>query len=595
MAEGEEQKKSGEEGEEKKSTHPPGFRFMPTDEELVEYYLLPRLQGRPHVPNDCIIEDNVYRCHPDELIDGHKDKGETSWYFLTPRSRKYTKGDRPDRCTDDHRGRWKASTGKTEIEKETVGNVRVKFFESTLGYHVGPVDTETKTKWLMRELSIKDFQIKLDQNSMKLDEYVMCRIYVTPRHKSNNDDEAGPSGTSTCQEQEASPAPSQPEPVESGAQAQGGAAPNKLSARQKGKRPVEAMRRGPMATPKRGSPLDLLLGPPAPLHAGGGMQPPFWPGRPMVNRARTSMMAFSGRVGPRAHTSMPRPPMAFMGQVRPSVHASMPRPPMAFSGQVPRFRAAHGAAAAGNFGQAMMMQRHMNPAGQAFRLPPPPTVTRSPEERMQPETEEMSEQRVLQQLENEWMMHAGGMVQAQQQPATGNVAAYPTQPMAFTEQHEWMCGTMEQQPGNVTYATQQPHEPMAFFAQQEQEQQLYFDGDDNRHQYLGQPMVLQSEFEFTPCNYQHVEVGQQFQSGCAVVVPDSAAATTPLAASTAEVQRAEEPEPETGARMRGQTSEGNATTMRGSALLSWQQRTGVLPDGTSASADDDGTRHDSQR
>lgn len=70
MAEGEEQKKSGEEGEEKKSTHPPGFRFMPTDEELVEYYLLPRLQGRPHVPNDCIIEDNVYRCHPDELIDG---------------------------------------------------------------------------------------------------------------------------------------------------------------------------------------------------------------------------------------------------------------------------------------------------------------------------------------------------------------------------------------------------------------------------------------------------------------------------------------------------------------------------------------------
>jgi hypothetical protein len=58
-----------EEGEEEKKTSiPPGFRFTPSDSELIEYYLLPRLQGKPHVPNDAIIDANVYSCHPDDLL-----------------------------------------------------------------------------------------------------------------------------------------------------------------------------------------------------------------------------------------------------------------------------------------------------------------------------------------------------------------------------------------------------------------------------------------------------------------------------------------------------------------------------------------------
>jgi hypothetical protein len=54
--------------EEESNRFPPGFRFTPTDDELIEYYLLPRLQGRPHVPTDAIIEDYVYRSHPDQLL-----------------------------------------------------------------------------------------------------------------------------------------------------------------------------------------------------------------------------------------------------------------------------------------------------------------------------------------------------------------------------------------------------------------------------------------------------------------------------------------------------------------------------------------------
>jgi hypothetical protein len=46
---------------------PPGFRFTPGEDELVIYYLLPKLQGREHVPNHMVIEDNVYEYHPDKL------------------------------------------------------------------------------------------------------------------------------------------------------------------------------------------------------------------------------------------------------------------------------------------------------------------------------------------------------------------------------------------------------------------------------------------------------------------------------------------------------------------------------------------------
>lgn len=47
-----------------------GFRFKPREAEAVEYYLLPRLQGRPPVPNPAIVVENVYEFAPERLING---------------------------------------------------------------------------------------------------------------------------------------------------------------------------------------------------------------------------------------------------------------------------------------------------------------------------------------------------------------------------------------------------------------------------------------------------------------------------------------------------------------------------------------------
>ncbi|CAM0944283.1 unnamed protein product [Alopecurus aequalis] len=339
---------------------PPGFRFQPMLDELVMYYLLPKLQGKEHVPNDNIIEDNVYQCHPDKLIEKYKDRGEDSWYFLSARARKYTNGNRPSRSTEDKRGRWKASTGKKKVEDEENGGTTTKscpstvvkvagdgkttYTRSTLAYFEGPIKREKKSKWLMKELTVPQYEKKRDKNGGgggkvdTLDQYVMCRIYVTKRHK-GDDDEAGPSGT-------------QSEPAESGQAATDGRA--KLSEKQAGKRPAEEQPLGKAS--KRAhhpNPDRLHLGPPAPPH-GNGMRPPFMtpgycdggPGLPMGHYGRPPMprppvMYHNGQgpVASNGQAQVPRPPVMYhngQGPAASNSQAQVPRQAVACNGQGPR-------------------------------------------------------------------------------------------------------------------------------------------------------------------------------------------------------------------------------------------------------------------
>uniref|UniRef100_A0A8R7QVU2 NAC domain-containing protein n=1 Tax=Triticum urartu TaxID=4572 RepID=A0A8R7QVU2_TRIUA len=190
---------------------PPGFRFMPTEDEMIRYYLLPKLQGRAYVPNNAIIEDTVYQCHPDGLTSKYMDRGQAgrSFYFLSPRERKYKNGARPRRDTKDRLGRWKASTGKTDErgggdvrkEERVAGDGTTKYCKSGLAYFYfrGRGEKEKKSGWLMQELTVPEYEIKLPEKGgpggPTLDRYVMYKIYPAPvgRKKRNNDDEAGPS------------------------------------------------------------------------------------------------------------------------------------------------------------------------------------------------------------------------------------------------------------------------------------------------------------------------------------------------------------------------------------------------------------------
>lgn len=85
---------------------------------------------------------------------------------------------RPSRRTADERGRWKPSTGRSEKKPEASGEATpdqaveklcgdgtIKYYVNTLAYHVGPAKQEKKTKWLMHELTMPDYEIKLNSGA----------------------------------------------------------------------------------------------------------------------------------------------------------------------------------------------------------------------------------------------------------------------------------------------------------------------------------------------------------------------------------------------------------------------------------------------
>ncbi|KAK0572150.1 hypothetical protein LWI29_026921 [Acer saccharum] len=79
---------------------PSGYRFMPRDQELVVSYLKPKVLNL-YLPPNVILEVELYRFNPDQLAELFKPQEENTWYFFTPRDRKYRNGDRPNRAAGD--------------------------------------------------------------------------------------------------------------------------------------------------------------------------------------------------------------------------------------------------------------------------------------------------------------------------------------------------------------------------------------------------------------------------------------------------------------------------------------------------------------
>uniref|UniRef100_A0A1J3F551 NAC transcription factor 29 n=3 Tax=Noccaea caerulescens TaxID=107243 RepID=A0A1J3F551_NOCCA len=154
-----------------KSTLPPGFRFHPTDEELIVYYLRNQTMSKP-CPVSIIPEVDIYKFDPWQLPD-KTEFGENEWYFFTPRDRKYPNGVRPNRAAVS--GYWKA-TGTDKAIHSGSSNVGVK---KALVFYKGRPPKGIKTDWIMHEYRLLDSRKASTKRngSMRLDEWVLCRIY----------------------------------------------------------------------------------------------------------------------------------------------------------------------------------------------------------------------------------------------------------------------------------------------------------------------------------------------------------------------------------------------------------------------------------
>ncbi|CAN6886563.1 hypothetical protein Bca4012_074130 [Brassica carinata] len=173
---------------------PPGFRFHPTDEELVVHYLKPKAASAP-LPVAIIAEVNLYKFDPWELP-AKASFGEQEWYFFSPRDRKYPNGARPNRAATS--GYWKA-TGTDKPVLASDGNQKVGV-KKALVFYRGKPPKGIKSDWIMHEYRLIDNKpnnrppgcdFGNKKNSLRLDDWVLCRIYKknnAGRHVDNDKD-----------------------------------------------------------------------------------------------------------------------------------------------------------------------------------------------------------------------------------------------------------------------------------------------------------------------------------------------------------------------------------------------------------------------
>lgn len=159
---------------------PPGFRFHPTDEELVVHYLKKKAASSP-LPVAVIAEVDIYKFDPWELP-AKATYGEQEWYFFTPRDRKYPNGARPNRAATS--GYWKA-TGTDKPVLSAVGHQKVGV-KKALVFYGGKPPKGVKTNWIMHEYRLIENKVSNrppgcdvgnKKNSLRLDDWVLCRIY----------------------------------------------------------------------------------------------------------------------------------------------------------------------------------------------------------------------------------------------------------------------------------------------------------------------------------------------------------------------------------------------------------------------------------
>ncbi|XP_022158808.1 NAC domain-containing protein 17-like [Momordica charantia] len=132
---------------------PPGFRFHPTDEELILYYLKRKICGRK-IKLDIIADTDVYKWDPEELPGLSKLKtGDRQWFFFSPRDRKYPNGARSNRAT--RLGYWKA-TGKDRTVSCNSRDVGVK---KTLVFYKGRAPNGERTDWVMHEYTLDEEEL----------------------------------------------------------------------------------------------------------------------------------------------------------------------------------------------------------------------------------------------------------------------------------------------------------------------------------------------------------------------------------------------------------------------------------------------------
>ncbi|XP_041003261.1 transcription factor JUNGBRUNNEN 1-like isoform X1 [Juglans microcarpa x Juglans regia] len=160
----------------------PGFRFHPTDEELVGFYLLRKVEKKP-ISIELIKQIDIYKYDPWDLAkEDITNAGDKEWYFFCIRGRKYRNSIRPNRVTGS--GFWKATGIDKPIysvhePRECIG------LKKSLVYYRGSAGKGTKTDWMMHEFRLPPNGTTKSSNQLRnasniaqeAEVWTLCRIF----------------------------------------------------------------------------------------------------------------------------------------------------------------------------------------------------------------------------------------------------------------------------------------------------------------------------------------------------------------------------------------------------------------------------------
>ncbi|XP_019160434.1 PREDICTED: NAC domain-containing protein 12-like [Ipomoea nil] len=130
---------------------PPGFRFHPTEEELLHYYLRKKVASHK-IDLDVIPEVDLNKLEPWDIQEKCKigSTPQNEWYFFSHKDKKYPTGSRTNRATA--AGFWKA-TGR---DKVIHSNSRRIGLRKTLVFYKGRAPRGQKSDWIMHEYRLDD-------------------------------------------------------------------------------------------------------------------------------------------------------------------------------------------------------------------------------------------------------------------------------------------------------------------------------------------------------------------------------------------------------------------------------------------------------
>ncbi|CAM8914788.1 unnamed protein product [Rhodiola kirilowii] len=150
---------------------PPGFRFHPTDEELLHYYLKKKISFHKF-DMEVIREVDLNKIEPWDLQERCRigSTPQNEWYFFSHKDRKYPTGSRTNRATSS--GFWKA-TGRDKCIRNSFKKIGMR---KTLVFYRGRAPHGQKTDWIMHEYRLEDMDDAQCDSSSE-DGWVVCRVF----------------------------------------------------------------------------------------------------------------------------------------------------------------------------------------------------------------------------------------------------------------------------------------------------------------------------------------------------------------------------------------------------------------------------------